>query len=232
MLGHSGDLASMSSWLEWIVLRIRTVTGFHGRTKILDKLNITFCGEIRFNFSGWTFHLTKPGALSGGQFPQGGAHSVQLNRSNRRGELGTISREILCCYLMRAQSSRLQQWPQRRALSHIMLLIEHARSLGGYAGCALVLMLREAQGVLMENSKTSVVLEGVCVCTLVYTYRYMGVVAGAQIYCFCLLWLFTSPAWPLPRHSNALVAMQYKNKAMIPPVTILLSCSALWPRVM
>lgn len=57
-----------------------------------------------------------------------------------------ISGETLCCYLMHDQSSRLQQWPQHRAVGHIMLLIEHAPSLRGYAGCILVLLAERSRG--------------------------------------------------------------------------------------
>lgn len=57
-----------------------------------------------------------------------------------------ISGETLCCYLMHDQSSRLQQWPQHRAVGHIMLLIEHAPSLWGYAGCILVLLAEGSRG--------------------------------------------------------------------------------------
>lgn len=115
-----------------------------------------------------------------------------------------ISEETLCCYLMHDQSSSLQKWPQHRAVGRIMLLIEHAAGLRGYAGCILVLFPKQAECVLMANSKTAVVLEGFfqwalkCVCAHVYGLYIWTCACSYKVYRFCPLRILTNPEQPYP----------------------------------
>lgn len=113
-----------------------------------------------------------------------------------------------CYYLMHDQSSRLQQWPQHRAVGHIMLLIEHSPSLRGYAGCILVLLAERSRGCSnrkFQNTSGARRLFSrrakicVCVCGLVHMYwQYIWTCARThEVYCLFLLRVLTSPAQPL-----------------------------------
>lgn len=137
---------------------------------------------------------------------------------------------------MHDQASGLQQWPHRAAVGHIMLLIEHAASLRGHAGY-IFFSPRGAEGVLMENSKTSLALRGFSS-------------AGFRV-CFqgARPWSVTRAYTRKVHHSRPVevidifsssrpttlvhqLVSSMRTEAVICPIIIPVPCSARWPGVM